>query len=196
MHGWAKFWNDIAASFGYKEWIWGSAGEWAGAIGTAGALIATVVIIASDRQREQRRRANALVSWVAADPWAGTEQATGKAPIVILENTDAYPILALHVYYFDGSGTYIVYDGAARGSKHNTIPAGGSVEIEIPEYQYGKHDRLFIKFIDANNQHWIRNAKTGKYLRFDPWPYSSLPTFFRSKWDQLRSRNNLRRGDE
>lgn len=185
---WADFWNRVAFWFGYSEWVWGSAGEWVGAIGTAGALIATLTIIAADKRRDQRRRANALVSWVAADPYGGTAQATGRMPTVLLENTGDAPVLAVHVYHSDGSGAWTVYEAAPRGSKHGSFAAGASVEIEIRDYGYRKHDRLFLKFIDADNQHWTRNAKTGKYVRWDPFPYSSLWVYLKAKWGELRSR--------
>jgi len=188
MQQWADFWNSVANWFGYEEWVWGSAGEWAGAIGTAGALIATVVIIASDKKRAKRQRANSLVSWVAADPWGGTAQATGLMPKVLLENTGEAPILAVHVFHFDGSGSYVQYGVESPGSEHGSLPAGASEEVEILNYGYGKHDRLFLKFIDADNQHWTRDAKSGKYKRWNPSPYSSLFVYAKVKSKQLYSR--------
>lgn len=173
-------------------WVWGNAAEWVGAIGTAGALIATVVIIMSDRRRERQKRANALVTWVAADPYGGTPQATGRLPVVMIENTGSEPILAVHVFHIDGTGIWSMYAATSPDSKHGSPVAGAAIEIEIPDYKYGRHDRLFLKFIDAGNQHWIRDAKTGKYLRWTPWPYSSLWVYVKFKW---RWRRTHQRGE-
>lgn len=173
MQWWVEFWNDWARTWGYDVWEWGNVAEWVGAIATVGALLGTAIIIAADRRRDRRRYANSVVTWVAADPYGGTPHATGRKPIVMIENTGTAPVLAAFVHHVDGSGTWSKYSATSPGSKHGSLVAGEAIELEIPDYNYGKHDRLFFKFIDADNQHWTRDATTGKYLRRDPSPYSS-----------------------
>ena len=183
MQWWADLWDNWAKMGGYDVWEWGSAADWVGAIGTAGALIATVVIISSDKRRDRQKRANDLITWVAADPYGGTPQATGLMPTVMIENTGDTPILSVMVWHSDGTGHWHAFGVTAKGSLHGSLPPGASDEVEIPDYKYGKHDRIFVKFIDADNQHWTRNAATGKYLRRGPIPYSSPLAWIKFRYE-------------
>lgn len=188
MHWWVDVWDNWAKTWGYDRWEWGSAADWVAAIGTAGALWATAIIISSDKRRDQRERANQLVTWVAADPWGGTPQATGKKPSVLIENTGDAPILGVQVFHSDGSGYEHLAVVESKDAKHGSLPPGASEEIDIPTYTYGKHDRLYVVFVDANNQHWIRDAATGKYLRRKPWPFSSLWVWAQFNAKRIKSR--------
>lgn len=188
MQWWADLWDNWAKMWGYDVWEWGNTADWVGAIGTAGALIATVVIISSDKRRARQRRANDLITWVAADPYGGTPQATGLTPTVMIENTGDAPVPAIHVWHSDGSGFWAMYGLSASEAKHGSLEAGKKVEVNVPEYNYGKHDRLFLKFIDADNQHWTRDAMTGKYLRRDPIPFSSPWAWVKFRYKRARDK--------
>ncbi len=174
MQWWSQLWDNWAKFWGYDHWEWGTAGEWLGGIGTALALLATVHVIRADRLREKRKLADSFVTWVAGDPWKNTPHATGRMPIVVIENTGTVSVLAVHVFHFDGSGVYVIYDGSPAGSTHGSFPAGKRNEVEVKDFGYGKHDNIFISFVDANNVSWIRNAFSGKYIRRRPSPYSSI----------------------
>lgn len=173
MAWWADWWNGIARFFGYDVWQWGTTADWVVGLLTAAALIGTVVTIVSDKRRDQRKTANSFVTWVAGDPYGGTPQATGQMPSVMIENLGDMPVLGVQVNHSDGSGFVAITGVTTPTAKHGSFPPGASEEIDIPNYSYSKHDRLWVNFIDSHNQQWIRDAQTGKYLRRKPWPYSS-----------------------
>lgn len=142
---------------------------WIEAIGTAGAFIAAVIVLArqgSDRRREQASKVSATFGGATQE---GTGQQTVKVTVL---NSSAQPIYDVFGLVYGHEARDTLEDGSG-----DTIPAGDADDIliyHVDEDQLGRWRRVGVQFTDSAGRHWTRRAtgrlvdrtRTVKRLRF------------------------------
>ncbi len=168
MQWWASVWDGIAKFFGYEQWLWGSAAEWLGAIGTAGAFLFGFLLLARDRRKDEQQHADALtvaIRWETGSSLGGGRTYT---LVVYMHNASDRPIPVLWITYqrADAKGTPTWYrlpvnQGHAEPvmldpRKSSTVRIGGFDGPELPV--------IYVEFSDTRGKQWVRDIRTNEYL--------------------------------
>lgn len=153
-----EFWDSVAMFFGYNRWEWGTAADWVGAIGTAGAFLFGFLIFARDKHRQTRELADRFATWFEEDSDTGTKT-------LHAHNGADLPVV---------NATAVLHRAGTLHSRDlpeitRSIKAGSSASIAL-RGKDAEATSVYIQFTDGASRRWTRDLLTGGYLsRFQRW---------------------------
>ncbi|WNM74167.1 membrane protein [Mycobacterium Phage Nergal] len=160
--------------------MWGTAGEWVGGLGSAGALLLALYILLRDRRLRERAQADRVACWLEF-----SEHDDAAAHLI---NTSDMPIIKPVVWAIPKFPWVVWYLKRKYPSFHHTrnpqkVDHRHCVQVEFKPYTEGLdvqtgeqqvqglglryNRRLYhycVEFRDISNRRWIRNLTTGKYV--------------------------------
>lgn len=158
----ADFWNSIARFFGYEEWQWGTAADWVGAIGTAGALLLGLLLLAREITTNRRKDADNLVAWSnMGTVTAGERERWGR--LVHATNTGTRPIGAPAVTYKNKLGRYQTKFLTPSGDP-DMIHPGETVMTALSE-NIARASPIYLAIRDPSGRLWVRYVTAHVYPR-------------------------------
>jgi len=142
----------------------GSIADWVGALGTAGALIATVHIITTDRKRSRSADAAAVSVWYTQRFVSHANGSESRFIDVHVFNGSPAPLPSVTVYSRVQGRDYIEEILSSSGAALAPIEPGTSIQKEIPVVHYVDTDRVFVFFIARDGNKWARRLGDGKLM--------------------------------
>lgn len=139
---------------------WGSVPDWFAAVGTVGALLATVAIIAREKREQRRASADSLVSWVLTTAQQGEDGQTEFGHAVHLHNVGSQPIPQVMIIRKIGASQKIEMQ---RLSVVGLSP-GQSVSSRVKTSPSTSEPILWLRIQDASGKPWIRDLQTNQYI--------------------------------
>lgn len=142
---------------------WGTVPDWFAAVGTVGALVATLVIIAVDRYRVRRAPAHGLVLW-SVRRYSSTSSGDKQFVTVHASNVSNGPIPVANVFSRVDGSDYIDEILTADDNGFKEIAPGGKVEKEIEIVHYIDESNIFVFFVDHRGGKWAKRLSDGRLL--------------------------------
>jgi hypothetical protein len=148
-----------------KEWTvveLGSVADWVAAVGTVGALLATIFIVFDNERRARRSQADGISVW-------STQRVSSSAPgrslrflDVYIYNGSSHPLPTATVYSRVPGRDYIEEILSSSAAKIEPIQPGASLLKEIPVLHYVDVDRVFVFFTSRDGQRWARRLSDSR----------------------------------
>jgi hypothetical protein len=142
---------------------WGSVADWISGVGTAGALVLAFIIILRDRLKDDRRLADAFITWMT---FAMTRAVKGKADWTVTirgYNAGSTPVVGTMIWNLSEAPN--IYRQTMKIQKGDmSISPGETVVSEIGLDHDPRGNRFLIRFVDSSGRIWLRDIDTGKYL--------------------------------
>ncbi|MFF2275583.1 hypothetical protein [Agromyces sp. NPDC058126] len=162
------FWDSIAQFFGYDQWLWGSAADWVGAVGTAGAFLFGFLILQRDKSKDERLQADAFATWYEfrERPAVGSLSPTYDA-IVHAHNGGSVPVPSAWITEATTGRTPAVADRRVLGHKTGTgvsIGPAQSTSVVLSGFERKDIGDRYVEFFDGSGRQWVRSLRTGEYL--------------------------------
>jgi hypothetical protein len=142
----------------------GSAAEWVGAIGTAGALLATVFLIFDNERRSRSADAAAVSVWFTQRFISRPDGTDSRFIDVHLFNGSPAPLPSVTIYSRIEGRDYIEEVLSSAGAKLAAIEPGASHSIEIPVIHFVDVDRVFVFFFTRDGKRWARRLGDGRLM--------------------------------
>jgi len=142
----------------------GTVADWVGALGTAGALIATAHIISTDRKRSRAADAAAVSVWYTQRFISHANGTASRFLSVHIFNGSTAPLPFVTVYSRVEGRDYIEEVLSSSGAALAPIEPGASTLNEIPVAHYVDTDRVFVFFIARDGNKWARRLGDGKLM--------------------------------
>lgn len=149
------FWDSLARIFGYEHWEWGSAADWVGAIGTAGAFLFGFLIFWRDKQRQRRELADRFATWLEAG-------ASPQPDKLFAHNGAELPVVDARAFFEVETG-FLSLNFDYATSSGRAVKAATSTSIPLRDNEASASE-IYVQFTDGTSQQWIRNLRTGRYL--------------------------------
>jgi hypothetical protein len=135
----------------------GTVADWVGALGTAGALIATVHIISTDRKRSRSADAAAVSVWYTQRFISHANGTGSRSLSVHVFNGSTAPLPFVTVYSRVEGRDYIEEVLSSSGAALAPIEPGASIH-------YVDTDRVFVFYIARDGNKWARSLGDGKLM--------------------------------
>lgn len=142
----------------------GSVADWVGAVGTAGALLATIYIIVSDRKRARSADAAAVSVWWTQRYVAHGDASASQFINVHLFNGSSAPLPTVTAYSRVAGRDYIEEVLSSAGAGLAAIEPGTTMVKEIPVVHFVDVNRLFVFFITRDGERWARRVGDGRLM--------------------------------
>jgi len=142
----------------------GSVADWVGAVGTAGALLATVHIIVSDKKRARSADAAAVSVWWTQRHVHHVDKPASKSIDVHVFNGSSAPLPTVTAYSRVKGHDYIEEVLSSAGADLAAIEPGATVVKNIPVAHYVDVDRVFVFFITRDGKRWARCLGDGRLM--------------------------------
>jgi hypothetical protein len=142
----------------------GSVADWVGAVGTAGALLATVHIIVSDKKRARSADAAAVSVWWTQRYVDHVDKPASRSIDVHVFNGSSTPLPTVTAYSRVKGRDYIEEVLSSAGADLAAIEPGVTVARNIPVVHYVDVDRVFVFFITRDGKRWARCLGDGRLM--------------------------------
>lgn len=149
------FWDALAMAFGYDRWEWGSAADWVGAVGTAGAFLFGFLIFARDKQRQTRELADRFATWLE-------DGASAASKTLYSHNGASLPVVEASALLKIGD-SYVRKDLSHDTATGRSVKAGASASVSLRGND-AQASEVYIRFTDGASRRWMRELRTGRYL--------------------------------
>jgi hypothetical protein len=154
---------------------WGNVAEWVGGIGTAGAFVATYLLLRHElatrrvqREADERAQANQVAAWMGTFPQDGS--AIGGRPVLNVGNQSTSPVydVVAKATAVDESGVFV----------EDSWQAFGPVDTKRGTYatRVDKDARVELWFTDSAGLRWNRDADGALNLVGRPDAKASMGT--------------------
>lgn len=170
MYWWADMWNSVAQFFGYDEWVWGSVGEWAAAIGTTLAVGATIGLYRHGRLIDARKQADAFHTSLSVHTLGNESGSIQELKFRATNSSEATIWFA--TLYVPGSTEEAAYTGIRLYSNElvGSLDGGQSVTRYLPVTDVqAVRQRIIVRFRDARNRWWYREVEGARYISEGSW---------------------------
>lgn len=161
MTWWRDFWDGLARSFGYAEWVWGSAADWVAAIGTVGAFGFGFLLLRREIRERRSEHANAL----RTEPTFLNNPLSGKWSLVVdVENSGPSTVTGVSVYQKAvGGPDMIAFFGKYDNFRWKMAP--GATQRRTIELDHAPAElKLFVEFRDVSGRQWRRSLDDQTYI--------------------------------
>ncbi|MCJ0700232.1 hypothetical protein FRIG_03630 [Frigoribacterium faeni] len=142
----------------------GSVADWVGAVGTAGALLATVHIIISDRKRARSADAAAVSVWWTQRYVDHVDKPASRSIDIHVFNGSSAPLPTVTAYSRVKGRDYIEEVLSAAGADLAAIEPGMTVVRNISVVHHVDVDRVYVFFITRDGKRWARCLGDGRLM--------------------------------
>lgn len=149
----------------YAIAIWGLVANWFAAVGTVGALFATIAIVIADRRRARRAAADAFVTWHSVSFVDHPDGRTDWTLVIHGFNGGSLPIPYAIVQSAEKSPQYMFEFLSEEDGKIRAIQPGDTYTVEVPMESEPDMSTVFVVFGDARGQKWNRHLVNNTYFR-------------------------------
>jgi hypothetical protein len=142
----------------------GSVADWVAAVGTAGALLATLHIILGDKKRAESADAAAVSVWWTQRYVDHADRDASRFINVHVFKGSSAPLPTVTIYSRVSDRDYIEEVVSSAGANLAAIEPGIKAIREIPVMHYVDTNRVFVFFMTRDGQRWARRLGDGRLM--------------------------------
>jgi hypothetical protein len=165
MQWWADWWDSVARFFGYDVWLWGTAADWVGAIGTTGALFLALLVIG----REQINSRRAIADRVAVridERWSEElESGTGRSMLEVTNHNEVgFPFVEVFWRLHKPRAKPRAF--ATHAATDGEDMSAGERIVEVVDMPHAPGSSLIMvaELCDPNGRKWYRDVIKDRYI--------------------------------
>lgn len=161
------FWDGLARTLGYEYWAWGTAADWVGALGTAGAFFFGFYLLMGEKKKDERRLADGFATWHEFVEKNATSGPKTYDAIVHAHNSTETPVPIAWIREVSRTGEFHVKSTILGQKTANgyTISPGKATSVVLGGFASPDIGERYVQFADGAGREWVRSLRTGQYLQ-------------------------------